>query len=243
VLVPHTKHFDTDCIAPLDWDLEIRKRYAQPLFSETNEFPDAETIQSRMVPICYEMGIGGGAAPGSAEFMNLATETFLKEILADQFGRVRSNGDHYIKTAAYKKRLEKEEAMWLREEGGMVKNAAGLLPVEVEATEGRQPLDMSDLKLALSLGDTYVQQVPFVASKVRDEWNSGARDADEEQEFDARGAVKANGVQPPPTMNGHAIGDEMEVDGVADGWGWSGGSASDRDALGSLLDDCLAVGS
>lgn len=229
-----------------DWDLEIRKRYAQPLFSETNEFPDTDTIQSRMVPICYEMGIGGGASAGSAEFMNLATETFVKEILASHFGKVRSNGDHYIKTAAYKKRLEREEGMWLREEGGMVRNAAGLLPVEVEASEGRRPLGVSDLKLALRIGDSFVQRVPLVASRIMSGWNAGGRDTDDdvdEYPNEEKGAVKVNGVQPPPMTNGHTGGDEMEVDGAADGWGWSGGGTTDRDDLGSLLDDCLLIGS
>ncbi|KAF2101996.1 hypothetical protein NA57DRAFT_34920 [Rhizodiscina lignyota] len=228
-----------------NWDLEIRKRYAQPLFSESNEFPDTESIQLRMVPICYEMGVGGGATPGTAEFLNVATETFVKQILSDHYSRVRSDGENYIKTATYKKRLEKEEAMWLREEGGMVRNAAGLLPVEVEASEGRRPLGMSDLKLALNLGDSYVQSVPTVASHIMSGWDASGQDIEDEGDEldDGKQTAKVNGIQHPPAINGHTGGDEMEVDGVVDGWGWSGGGTEDREALGSVLDDILTTGS
>ena len=67
-----------------------------------------------MVPICYEEGVVGGASEGTAAAMNVATETFIKEVLTGIFGRVRSNGPSYVMTSTYKRRLEREEEAWLR---------------------------------------------------------------------------------------------------------------------------------
>jgi transcriptional coactivator HFI1/ADA1 len=231
----------------IDWELEIRKRYAQPLFSESNEFPDIDTIQSRMVPICYEMGVGGGASNNSAEYLNLATETYMKKILEELLGTAWSNGDSYIKTEAYKRRLGKEESMWLRGEDGVVRNAAGLLPAEVEASEGRKAFNMGDFRLSLKTADGHSQQNPLTAARVIEGWTgtlSDWYDGDDDQNEDSSDAVKANGITSAiPLANGHVNGvaDEMDLDGTPDDWGWAGGGASDRQALGSLLDDCLGV--
>lgn len=197
-----------------------------------------------MVPICYEMGVGGGATNGCSEFLNLATEMYVKKMLSDLLDCLRSNGDRYIKTAAYKSRLEKEEAMWLREEGGVVRNAAGLLPVEVEAGEGRRAFGMGDLRLALKVSDDYIHQAPIISAKVNHGWigdgGDWGEDGEEEEEDDLpKGSLKVNGVASHSLMNGHINGDEMDIDGVD--LGWSGGGASDRDALGGLLDDCLTI--
>src|ERR1700712_94170 len=75
-----------------NWDIEIRKRYAQPLASETGEFPDTSTIESRMLPICYENGLVSGHSPDAAQFMSVATETFLKQFLSSVYDKTRSNG-------------------------------------------------------------------------------------------------------------------------------------------------------
>ncbi|OCL06310.1 hypothetical protein AOQ84DRAFT_343503 [Glonium stellatum] len=214
-----------------NWDLEIRKRYAQPLFSETNEFPDKETIEARMLPICYEEGLPSGCAPGAAEFMNIATETYIKEALSNFFGRVSSNGDAYIKTASYKRQLEKEEEKCLRNE--IRKNDGGLLPVEVEAASKRPALSMADLKLALELGDGYLGQVPLIAGQII---NGGHLDV----EFEGR---EANGINGMGAVNGvayHIDTDAMAID-EAD-WGWQGGGVSDLDTLNGVLDQCLSVG-
>lgn len=244
-----------------DWDVEIKKRYAQPLFTESSDFPDPDAIQARMQPICYELGIGGGASPlaGCAEYLNLACETYVKKVLADVIGAVWSNGpsnsngesNNFIKTAAYKRRLEKEEAMWLREEGGIARNAAGLLPVEVEASEGRKAFDMGDFRLALRTADGLKHQNPLMAARVVEGWSGlpGADwydDGEDEEKHESKGAVKVNGVvRPKPVVNGLTNGtggDEMDIDSTGpDDWGWPGGGAGDREALGSLLDDCLAV--
>ena len=41
--------------------------------------------------------------------MNLATETFIKEALASFLGKVSVNGNDYVRTGAFKKRVEREE--------------------------------------------------------------------------------------------------------------------------------------
>ncbi|OCK83760.1 transcriptional co-activator [Lepidopterella palustris CBS 459.81] len=228
-----------------NWDLEIRKRYAQPLFSESNEFPDRETIEARMVPICYEEGLPSGCAPGAAEFMNIATETYIKEALSNFFGRVSSNGDAYIKTAAYKRQLEKEEDMALR--GEVLRTPGGLLPVAVEAAGRRPPLSMEDLKLALELGDSYLGQVPLIAGQIT---NGGHLDVEfEGREVGdelARAPEKRNGAV--GLTNGIGVSgatylidaDAMVID-EAD-WGWQGGGDSELGDLDGVLDHCLAVG-
>ncbi len=42
-----------------------------------------------------------------------------------------------------------------------------------------------------------------------------------------------------PSTTEHLPTDEMEIDD--DDYGWAGGGAADREALGSLLEDCLSI--
>lgn len=190
-----------------------------------------------MLPICYEEGLPSGNAPGCAEFMNVAAETFVKEALSTFFGRVRSNGDGYIRTARFKRQFEREEEACLR--GEARRNAAGLLPVEVEAMAKWRPLGLGDLMLNLRLGDAVFRLVPSVAEAIMargeeayDEYaapsEAGPRDAE---------TVKSSGIA-GTVFSGHS--DEMSVD--ENDWGWPGGTSADRDALNDVLDDCLAVG-
>ena len=76
---------------------------------ESNEFPDPESIKARMLPVCYEEGIFKGFANGAPEYMNIATEMFVKDTLARLFANTRSNGPHWVKTGAYKRRMLREE--------------------------------------------------------------------------------------------------------------------------------------
>ena len=66
---------------------------------------------------------------------------------------------------------------------------------------------------------------------------------DEEQDDDmVMGGINAshgNGVNGVNGTNGHLEDDLSD----ADGWGWEGAGAQDRDALNNLLDSCLAIGS
>ncbi|KAH7064758.1 transcriptional regulator of RNA polII, SAGA, subunit-domain-containing protein [Macrophomina phaseolina] len=232
-----------------DWDLEIRKRYAQPLCTETFEFPDTAAIEARMTPICYEEGIASGASPDAAGFMNIATETFIKEILSNILGRVRSNGDDYIKTAAYKRQLQREEEMWLQ--GEVQRSPAGLLPVEIDESKNRKPLNMGDLRIALELGDSYLGQVPLITAGILNaRYYDGESYEAEKMDFEEYNASTHNTavarLTNGPVINGvngtngtHHDPDEMMID---DDWGWQGVTTKDREAINSVLDDILTIG-
>ena len=96
--------------------------------------------------------------------MNLATETFIKEALASFLGKVSVNGNDYVRTGAFKKRVEREERMM--ERGELVRDAKGELPVEAEERRKRKLLCMEDLRLALQLGDGYLGQAPMLAGSI-----------------------------------------------------------------------------
>lgn len=221
-----------------DWELEIRKRYAQPLASETGEFPDAETIHARMVPICYEESVVSGAGFPCAEFMAIATETFVKEVLSSVFSRTRHNGPsgtiNGMVTRKYRRQLEREELAFTR--GEITKDAAtGLLPVEAKEASTRQPLGVKDLKLALTLGGGLLGQMPLVVDQIM-----GAYDEDELEMERQEYAEQTLDDKVDDDDTGVANGlDEMDID-EAD-LGWEGGTAADREQLGSLLDECLSM--
>lgn len=128
-----------------NWESEIKQRYTMPLSSESGEFPDIESIRLRMNPICYEEGIPGGCSPDAANFMNVAAETFVKEILSTIIGRVRSNGPNYIQTDKYRKLAPKRK--WCP-------------PVE------KPLLGMHDVRLSLALGDNLLAQLPLSMKKI-----------------------------------------------------------------------------
>jgi transcriptional coactivator HFI1/ADA1 len=215
-----------------------------------------------MVPICYEEGIVNGAAAGCSEFMNVAAEFYIKEVLSSLFGKVSSNGGSsasFIKTSAYKRQLEKEEEGWLK--GEVLKNAGGMLPIEAEESAKRKALTMSDLKLAYSLGESYLGQVPLIAGQIlNSRWTDEYEDREEEEPARAVEMVRTrssgaavemvrsrssgaavNGVNGIKAVNGHINGpDEMDID--EQDWGWHGTSTKDHFAVGALLDECLAIG-
>ncbi|KAI9808726.1 MAG: hypothetical protein M1825_003878 [Sarcosagium campestre] len=171
-----------------NWDLEIRKRYATSLSSETYEFPDTHSIGTRILPSCYEEGLMQGAAPACAAFLATATETFVKQVLSTVLGRTRSNGNGYISTGAYKKQLKREEASWLR--GEINKSGTeGLLPVEATAMAGRRPLGVDDLRFALNLGgDAALGSMPLIVARVFSSWS---KDPDVEESRREQLDVKA----------------------------------------------------
>lgn len=236
-----------------DWEIEIHKRYTQPLFAESNEFPEPETIQARMVPICYEEGLVQGAATGCSDFVNVAAETCIRELLADMFHRIRTNGPTFVQTTKYKRRLMRQEISFNK--GTLQKDATGLLPIEVEAAASRKPLGLNDFRLALDLGNTFMSQLRLVSDRI----NIGYRIDDEDDAgigiHAARAAPVVNGIKGLPKINGHltngivngvngingingAIHDEPEeMD-----WSWSGGKMNDCDGLNSILDECMTIG-
>ena len=240
----------------LDWDLEIRKRYSLPLASETGEFPDAETIHGRMVPICYEESLPNGCAPLCANFMATATEHFIKEVLSTVYTRTRSNmpggSVNSILTHRFKTQLRKEEEAASR--GDLVRApGSGLLPVEVKEAAARKPLGMHDLRFALELGDCGLGQFPIIVGKVMNgnpegQWEEYQKRKREDEEADRReeemrrerlAHLNGNSVNGTHGTNGAP---DDDLDDEDETWGWEGGSAADRMQLNALLDECLAVG-
>ncbi|MCJ1300389.1 hypothetical protein MMC08_003186 [Hypocenomyce scalaris] len=243
IKLPDTVPASAGGLNKTNWDLEIRKRYSQPLASETGEFPDADAIHGRMVPICYEESLVNGCSLTCADFMATATEQYIKEVLSGIFGRTRSNisasSGNGIMTKKYRQQLEREEEAWLK--GDVIKGAGnGMLPVEAREAMGRQPLGMGDLRLALEVGNCSLGQMPLVVEKVMGGYLEGELEEwvqdgmSEVEESRVVGVVEGvNGI------NGASI-DEPPIDGSD--WGWEGGGAADREKLNSLLDDCLAIG-
>lgn len=218
-----------------NWDLEIRKRYLQPLFADTLEFPDTATIHARIVPICYEESVAQGCSIQCAELVGLASEIFLKTILAEVFNRTRSNGPRYenspaegILTTPYKKRVAREEAEF---KAGRLRKSRDddLLPCEAQEAYARRPLGMTDLQLSSQVGPSPWNANPLTGFSITnasagydyDEWV-----ADQDQ-------VITNGHIDP-------LDDPMDVDG-AENYGWEGAGILSRPGLDSVLADCLSI--
>ncbi|KAF7589105.1 transcriptional coactivator hfi1/ADA1 [Aspergillus hancockii] len=221
-----------------NWELEIRKRYAQPLASETGEFPDAESIHARMIPICYEESIVSGAGLPCAEFMATATETFVKEVLSVVFSRTRSNGPsgtiNGMMMRKYRQQLEREELAFTR--GEIVKDSAtGLLPVEAKEAGVRKPLGVRDLRLALELGGGVLSHMPLIVDQIVGGYLEDELEADKQDRADEVVEISND------NMKLNNLTDEMEVDD--EGQGWEGATVADREQLGSLLDECLSMAS
>jgi transcriptional coactivator HFI1/ADA1 len=245
--------------------LEIRKRYTQPLFSETLEFPDAANVFSRMIPICYEESVASGSTMPCAELVTAATEIYVKDLLSSIFNRTRANGPKYdngaaggVATAAYLRQLEREEHDF---RNGKIQRArdSGLLPVENREACARRPIGITDLKVASGVGRGLWNGMPLIGSRVAEaayenEFDDAAvvvvveekRRADESTAFAAAAAAAAAAGTTPknqhtvPTPSARIVGlDEMDIDD--DDYGWPGGGAADRQALASLLEDCLSI--
>ncbi|KAI9854695.1 MAG: transcriptional coactivator hfi1/ADA1 [Vezdaea acicularis] len=217
-------------LSKTNWELEIRKRYMQPLSSETGELPSAATIKERIVPICYEEGVVSGPSLTVPHFLSVATSTYIKEVLSSVFSRTRSNGPNYISTNKYKRQLEREEELWLREE--IARSSGGLLPVEQKAAAERDPLAMADMRIAVEMGEPWLGSMPLTVHNIITSY-LGDDDTLEGEANDER----ANGTE---RKNSDI---RMENSDASDSaYGWEGGAQADRDMLDSLLDDCLAVG-
>ena len=192
-----------------------------------------------MIPICYEEGLVAGATSGCADLLAVAVEAYMKELLADIYSRVRSNGVNYVQTAAWRRKYRREDELAERKE--LKRNAVGLLPCEADVGREKRPLGLMDLRLALETGNTYLSQVRLVSDRIVvgeyvDDEEEGRSDDDEPST--SAMAPRLNGITSTMTNGTHDEDIVMEdVDLV-----WLGGNAADREALGSVLDDCLAIG-
>jgi transcriptional coactivator HFI1/ADA1 len=217
-----------------------------------------------MLPLCYEAGLVSGHAPDAAQFMSIATETFIKEILATVFSRTRSNGPGdsgsagfgpgggWVQTAKYREQLIKEEEALQR--GEITRDKSGLLPVEAKAASERGPLGMTDLRIALELGDCGMANFPVIVRSAIYGYKEGELEnwedytlIDGQERVEDLGDVEMGGMNTnvkPATMPNGVSGhqphpDMMDIDN--DAW-WEGTDSKDGDFLDGVLDSCLAVG-
>jgi transcriptional coactivator HFI1/ADA1 len=216
-----------------------------------------------MLPFCYEAGLVSGHAPDAAQFMSIATETFIKEVLTSIFSRTRSNapGDsgnagfgpnnNWIQTHKYRRQLAREEEAFQR--GEITRDKTGLLPVEAKAASERGPLGIGDLRLAMEMGDCGLANFPIIVKSVIYDYREGELENwDDYTYVDGRDRItdldgdvemtEVNGAaakDEEPLTNGIGHGDQMDIDN--DMW-WEGANPTDGDFLNGVLDSCLAVG-
>ncbi|KAL9002520.1 MAG: hypothetical protein Q9188_004558, partial [Gyalolechia gomerana] len=146
-----------------NWDLEIRKRYLPPLASETFEFPSPPDLHSRMTPICYEESLPNGCNYDCAELMSTALDHYMKSVISNIVGRVRSDlpsinsvGGGVITTSAHANAVNK----------GM--------KAKKESAEARKGLGVGDMRAAVSVGGWgELAQMPTVVMGIMNGWNEG----------------------------------------------------------------------
>ncbi|KAK3114062.1 hypothetical protein LTR53_007993 [Teratosphaeriaceae sp. CCFEE 6253] len=218
-------------------EFEARRRYAQPLASETLEFPSQNDMQNRIEPICAEEGLAGStqtALQHCAELVEQATEVYLKEILGKWMAHARSNAEGCIQTAKFRRVARREQVDG--ERGVLQRSAGGLLPVEVEAQAKRRPMDMEDLRTSLQLHDPFLKRSRFLQEGIGlGRWpedagyENGRANGLEKKEVVVNGTVG---------RNGRAGGEEQ---GEAEEY-WKGGTGAGQAELMGVLEDCFAVG-
>lgn len=221
-----------------NWDIEIRKKFLQPMFAEALEFPDSSTIHARMVPICYEESVTGGTTIQCAELVGTATEIHIKNMLHDFLNRVRVNGPRYengaaggVFTSKYRKTMLQEEAQV--KAGKLQRDRDNeLLPIEAKEAYARRPLSIADLKLANRIGPNLFNNMPLLGVQISE--NLIDENYDEQYEDEAAQSHLVNGT----TTNG-VTADEDEMDLDDEDWGWEGTGTGERGMLASLLSDRL----
>lgn len=232
-------------LARSNFDIEVRRRYAQPLAAEQLEFPSQADIQSRIEPMCYIEGLTGGVQQGQlqvcAELVEQAAEVFFKDLLGGLISHARSNaaGREGIQTHKFKKRLRKEEDD--ADRGVLQRNAGGLLPVQMEMMAKTDPLNMQDLRLSVGLRDEYLKQEPFLGERIL---------LNHYPELDRKSTINGTGYRDGRHLsngiaNGtrdHADPEDMDIDDRFDRPGaFQSGTKADHDNIMSVLDDCLTI--
>ncbi|TLD27259.1 hypothetical protein PspLS_05064 [Pyricularia sp. CBS 133598] len=252
----------------MNWDLEIRKRYAQPLAVESGEFPDTSNVEARMLPFCYESGLVSGHAPEAAGFVSVAAEVFIKEVLSAILCRTRSNGPGelgggssnitegttWIQTHKYRKQLAREEESARR--GELSRDKSGLLPVEARSASEQGPVGMADLQLALDMGECGMANFPLVSQTINYSYREGELEAWEDytwiggeppkdRDGDTRmtdASAKAKSLKTAIGLpNGVPHEDAMDVDNSDDDIWWEGADFDDSGTFDNVLDACLTA--
>ncbi|KAI1303300.1 transcriptional regulator of RNA polII, SAGA, subunit-domain-containing protein [Xylaria venustula] len=242
----------------MNLDLEIRKRFAQPLAVESGEFPDIASIESRMLPISYAAGLVAGHAPDVAQFMSVATETHIKEFLSVVLGRTRSNGPGdsgsagfgagvgWIQTRKYRRQLRKEEAALSR--GELSRDKSGLLPIESKSASERPPLGMADLQLALEIGDCGIGSLPTIRQSVLHTYRDGELEHYNHYTYvpghtqshidNETGLNGVDGSHPSGMTNG-VVPEPMDID--EEEATWAGTSLQDMQTIDNVLEGILTI--
>ena len=239
----------------LNLDLEIRKKFQQPLSIESGEFPTRETIEQRLKPLCFESHLTAGHDPDAANLVSVAAETFIREMLSTTFTSTRANGPGdggpagfgcgtgWIQTRRYRKQLRQEEEAWAA--GEVTRDKFGLLPVEAKAAQERSPLSMAEIRLALEVAPSGVQNFPAVTTDIFNGYREGELEHYDEytifdgdsNQFNAgpRTAQPPNGVEAVTVANG---GDAMDLEEPIP---WEGGGRADLVNFQGALDEILAI--
>ena len=221
-----------------NYEMESRRRYAQPLASETLEFPTHSDVQNRIEPIAVEEGLAGSTQStiaACAELVEQATEVYLKEMLGNLRSHARSNGEGCIQTAKFRRQLQREEED--AERGIVQRNPAGLLPVEMEMQAKFDPLSMEDLRLSMLQSDIFLRQDPFLEEGI---WLDRYPDLDNGQLSIVNGAYALSGLVAGKGKQRAVTEEPMHA--ADEGDFWQGSTSVARDELMGVLDDCLAVG-
>lgn len=209
-----------------------------------------------MTSFCAEAGLQSHQQE-AAQFMSIATETFVKEVMASVFSRTRVNGPGdsgnagfgptgaWVQTHKYRRQLAREEEAFAR--GELTRDKSGLLPVEAKAASERGPLGMADLRIALEMADCGLANFPIISKQViydyregeLENWNDytyldGREPTAETRDVEMGGV---NGKKPDTLPNG-VHDDPMDID--SETW-WEGADPADGEFLDSVLDSCLAV--
>lgn len=230
---PLPSFLSTFLIVRPDWDPEIRKHYTQPLYSETLEFPDLDSISLRMRPICFEESLPQGFSPPCPEYLATATEQYIKDVIGSLLVKTRSNvgfaGLTGVRTHPRSRWKNKGEAH---------------LEAEREREKWAQrPLNGGDLRFALGRGEIGFGGSKAIIKSVMGGWDEGILEGwgrDLDLALDVEGFEELpNGSANKGKANGMTNGIHEDPD---DGWGWEGGGKTDRMRLGGLLDECLAIG-
>jgi transcriptional coactivator HFI1/ADA1 len=220
-----------------NWDHELRRRYAQPLASETLEFPTIAEVQNRIEPIAAEEGLVGStqtAMHDCATFVQEAAEVYLKEMLESLIAHSRSNGEGCIQTGKFKRQLAQEEDD--TERGVLQRAQNGLLPAEQDALRRREPLDLQDMRIGYLNKDLFLRRDRFAEQAT---WDKQYPDPITMNGF-SHAPVKINGATAMSEPDAPSD-DVMDVDDMTAN-SWTGGTTA---ALGDLmtdLDDFLTAG-
>lgn len=201
-----------------------------------------------MIPICYEESVPAGASAACSGFMSIATEIFIKEFLSDVFMQTRSNAPTSmgvlgsVMTKSYQTQLNQETMGLAR--GEISRNHTnGMLPVEAREALGRSPIGTQDLRLAVQVcGKGILGHYPITCAEIVGGWrDTEVWEMDDLEELEETIAAAA---EIHPEVNGvDSMSNMMDVDDADIVSPWEGGTKSDRDQLGSILDECLNIGS